>query len=206
MIDGPWRQVFPRVTGPLVALYRRLGLTPNQLTGAGFACALIAASLTALQWNVAAIVAWWLGRLFDGTDGIYARETGQQSSFGGYLDILLDMASYSVMVVGFYLAYPQWALAWMVISVFYTLCITSALALGEFEQKHHLGTDDHRSLRLANGLAEGGETGLMYTVFLLWPGYLGTTIYLWLGILLVTVLARTMLARRLMTQSQMARG
>ena len=108
------------------------------------------------------------------------------------------MASYSVVLLGFWYAFPSFGPHWLVISFFYTLCITSALALGDFERRHNLGQDDHRSLRLAHGLAEGGETGIFYTLVLLWPSRLGLWVYLWIGILMLTVLARTLLAYRLM--------
>ena len=50
-------------------------------------------------------------------------------------------------------------------------------------------------MRLAVGLAEGGETGIAYTVFLLWPAYLAVTTWLWLGVLAITIIARLLLAR-----------
>lgn len=192
----------PRWTGPLLGLYRRRGLTPNQITGLGLLCALVAAWLVSLQWFGTALGFWWLGRLFDGTDGIYARDMGQATAFGGYLDILLDMASYSVMLVGFYGAMPQRGLQWLVIAVLYTLCITSALALGEYETKHHLGAEDHRSLRLATGIAEGGETGIFYTLMLLFPGQWSLFIGCWIVILVITVVSRSFLAYRVMVREK----
>ena len=210
MIDGPFRRHLPYLTGGLIRFYQNLGaqgraegrhqwrLKPNHLTLAGFVAALLAAGLIALQWFWPACLIWWIGRIFDGTDGIYARETGQQTDFGGYLDILLDMASYSVVLVGFWIAFPAYGLSWLLISILYTLCITSALALGAFEKSHHLGQEDHRSLRLAHGLAEGGETGIFYTMVLIWPTRVGILVSVWIAILLFTVLARTLLAYRLM--------
>jgi phosphatidylglycerophosphate synthase len=154
--------------------------------------------MVSLHWYGAALVFWWLGRLFDGTDGIYARDSDQATAFGGYLDIVLDMASYSIMLIGFYLASPQRGLQWLGIAVLYTLCITSALALGEYETKHQLGTEDHRSLRLATGLAEGGETGVFYTLMLLFPSRWSLLIGCWILILCFTVVSRSFLAYRMM--------
>lgn len=199
VIDGPWRRIFPKWTGSVLALYRQGGLTPNQVTCLGFGCAVIAAVFVGLEWWWAALVLWWLGRLFDGTDGIYARDLGQATAFGGYLDILLDMASYSVMLLGFFVAMPKLGFQWLMISILYTLCITSALALGEYETKHGLGEDDHRSLRLATGLAEGGETGLFYTLLLLLPGRWQLLVGLWIVCLTATVSIRSFLAYRVMT-------
>jgi phosphatidylglycerophosphate synthase len=132
----------------------------------------------------------------DGTDGIYARATGKVSDFGAYIDILLDMASYGVMPVAFSIAQPENAFLWQLVLLLYVLCITSALALGSLHEKRKLAEQDNRSLRLAAGLAEGGETGIAYTLFLAFPGSARPLIYLWIVVLIVTVVARTMLAWR----------
>lgn len=201
MIDDPFRKLLPRYAGPLVATYKALGLTPNMISLASVAVASGAAYLVAEGRVVAALLAWWGGRLFDGTDGIHARATGQASSFGAYLDIVCDMASYSVMILGFMRLHPDFQLVWSGILVLYVLCITTALALGSMEQKLGLAARDNRGLRLGAGLAEGGETGIAYTLFLLLPGQVGYLAEIWLGILVLTVISRTVLARRVLALS-----
>jgi phosphatidylglycerophosphate synthase len=196
MIDAPFRAILPSVVGPVLHLYSRLGLTPNQVTAGGALLALVAAGFTMLDMTWTAIAFWWLGRLLDGTDGIYARATGKVSDFGAYIDILLDMASYGVMPVAFSIAQPENAFLWQLVLLLYVLCITSALALGSLHEKRKLAEQDNRSLRLAAGLAEGGETGIAYTLFLAFPGSARPLIYLWIVVLIVTVVARTMLAWR----------
>ena len=86
MIDGPFRKLLPSISGPMLALYRRVGLTPNQVTIIGCAFAFVATGAVAMDWAWLAIVLWWIGRLFDGTDGVHARATNQVTPFGGYLD------------------------------------------------------------------------------------------------------------------------
>ena len=202
VIDTPFRRLLPHLTGPLIAFYQRQNLTPNRITIAGFGIALLAASATALGWAYVAIGLWWFSRLLDGTDGIYARSTDQTSDFGGYLDIMLDMASYGAMVLGFAIWKPELSVAWTLMLFFYILCITSALALGNIEQKHQLGPSDNRSLRLAAGLAEGGETGIAYTLMLIWPEAITALASLWITILVATVVARTYLASKLMQNKE----
>lgn len=198
VIDNAFRRILPRFVSPLLAMYRGLGMTPNHVTGVGFAIALTASAAVAGGANVWALGLWWLSRLADGTDGIYARETGQESGFGGYLDIVLDMAAYGAMVLGFAIAEPSLGPQWMAMLFLYILCITSALALGIQEARLALPPRDNRGLRLGAGLAEGGETGIAYSVFLLWPSFLTYTANAWVAILLTTVVARTALARRIL--------
>lgn len=198
MIDDPVRARLPRYVGPLVALYARLGLTPNQLSFIGFAIALLASVAVARGSAWLALLLWWSSRLLDGTDGHYARHSGQATSFGAYLDMVLDMAAYGAMVLGFAVAEPALWPRWLAIVFLYVLCITSALALGSQEERVGRPPRDDRGLRLGAGLAEGGETGIAYSIFLLLPGWLPVTTGIWIGVLVLTVLLRTLLAYRVL--------
>lgn len=198
MIDNLFRGLLPGRVGAVVGLYERLGLTPNQVSFIGFGVALLAAVSVAVDWPWLAIALWWLSRLVDGTDGVYARSTGQASRLGAYLDIVLDMAAYGAMVLGFAWREPELAWAWLAMLFLYVLCITSALALGAEEADAGLEARDDRGLRLGAGLAEGGETGLAYTAMLLLPAWLEPLAISWIAVLATTVVARTLLAARVL--------
>ena len=196
MIDNHFRPHLPKLTRPLIRLYKWIGLHPNQVTLLSLVVSFVAAYLIATHNFLPAILLWWVGRLFDGTDGIYARELGQTTPLGAFLDILCDMASYSIMIVGFSFAFPELQSTWIVILFFYVLCITGALALGSLEEKKPRIKNDNRGLRFASGVAEGGETGIAYTAFLLFPGRINILAIVWIAILFVTVLARVVLAKK----------
>ncbi len=76
-------------------------ITPNQLTLMGlFSAALGSALLVWWPATTACFVAGiliFLYETFDALDGIHARNTGQSSPFGGYLDAVIDSAQ-AVMV------------------------------------------------------------------------------------------------------------
>lgn len=200
VIDGPFRRLLPRYTEPLLSLYQKIGLTPNHVTVAGFVCAAGSASLASQGWLLSALALWWVGRLLDGTDGIYARSRGQQTDFGGYLDIVLDMASYGIMVLGLAWYKPELSFLWMLILFLYILCITTALSLGALTAKNGSSESDNRSLTLAAGLAEGGETGMAYSLFLLFPSWMGVLVQVWIAVLITTVVARSLLAWTLLSK------
>jgi len=204
MIDNAFRSWVPRFAGPLLTLYTRLGWTPNHVSALGFAIALGASLSVALGYEWVALTLWWVSRVADGTDGVLARELHMESDFGAYLDIVLDMAAYGAMVLGFAYshseAWPELGWQWMWMLFLYVLCIASALALGMQEAKRSLPERDNRGLRLGAGLAEGGETGIAYSLFLLFPNYLGVLSWVWVGVLAVTVVARTILAARLLAE------
>lgn len=198
MIDNPFRELLPRFAGPLLRLYGVLGLSPNAISVLAFLLSAVSAALILDGRPVLAVAFWWLGRLADGTDGLYARITGRASDFGAYFDIVLDMAAYSLIVLALDRVHPELHPRWIMILFFYVLCIASALALGMQEAGRNLPPRDDRGLRLGAGLAEGGETGIAYTLFLLFPEQLGPLTAVWLSLLAVTVLARTALAWRLL--------
>ena len=196
MIDNAFRALLPRFVAPVLALYARLGVTPNQVSALGFVIAICASVAVALDFWGLAFALWWLSRLADGADGLWARQSGLESNFGAYLDIVLDMAAYGAMVLGFAYAAPEFQLRWMAMLFLYVVCITSALALGMQEAKQAMAPRDDRGLRLGAGLAEGGETGIAYSLFLLLPDYLWLSTGVWVVVLATTVLARTVLAFR----------
>jgi len=51
---------------------------------------------------------------------------------------------------------------------------------------------------MAARFAEGGETGIAYSLFLLLPGLLIYTTSLWIAILFITVVAQSVLAHRVL--------
>jgi phosphatidylglycerophosphate synthase len=206
MIDNPFRQVLPRVAGPIVRLYAALGVSPNVVSVVALALACMSAGCVLLERPLWAVAFWWLGRLADGTDGIHARRTGRATDFGAYFDIVLDMAAYSVMVVAFAMVHPELYERWLWILLLYVLCIASALALGMQEASRSLPPRDDRGLRLGAGLAEGGETGIAYTLFLLLPGWLPLLSAVWIVVLAITVVARTVLAWRVLGDSERTRA
>ncbi len=196
MIDDPFRKILPNFVGPLLKLYKSLGLTPNQITFLGCGLGVAAAVAVSLNKLLMALVLWWLGRLFDGTDGIYARSICGSTKFGSYLDINCDMLAYGAIIVAFFHINPEFAPFWIIILFLYVLCISGALALGSLQDESSF--QDNRKLHLAAGLAEGGETGIFYSLCFLFPSQLGLLTKIWICILSVTVIARLLLARRVL--------
>lgn len=194
MIDNYFRALLPRHVAPLIRLIQGLGLKPNHVTALGLLLALVAVYLVTRELFVAAFVVWWSSRLLDALDGIYARASQQTSDFGAFLDIQFDMLAYSAMVLGFAWVYPEYSMQWLLMLFCYVLCISGALGLGAFENKRGIADGSGRGLRIAVGLAEGGETGIAYSVFLLAPAWLSVTTWVWVAILVITIVARLVLA------------
>jgi len=202
MIDNHFRALLPQYTKSSVKLLAGLGVSPNQVTLLGLGIGLLAALAVASGLFVLAIALWWFSRLFDALDGIYARAYNKTSNFGAFLDIQLDMLAYSVMVIGLYWQFPEYSLQWLIMLLCYVLCISGALGLGSFEKTQGIDDTSGRGLRIATGLAEGGETGIAYTVFLFFPEAISVTSWIWISILVITILSRIALAKSELRESQ----
>ena len=83
---------------------------------------------------------------------------------------------------------------WLTIQILYTLCITTALSLGNIEEKIPQKKPDNRGLSLASGLAEAGETSIAYTTFIIFPNQINLLSGIWIIILTITIISRTTIA------------
>jgi phosphatidylglycerophosphate synthase len=207
MLDQTFRQHFAKHNHSLVGLLKRLNIQPNSLSIFGFLLALIAAYLIATDHSYLGLAVWYVNRLCDGLDGSLARSIGKQSPFGGYLDILLDMASYSIMILAFQHKHPAFGLVWSGILVGYVLCITSVLALSSIlegsknspnQEIQKLTASNNRSVQFTSALAEASETTLAYTMFVFFEEHIFYLSLIWLLIVITTVLQRTLLAKKLL--------
>jgi phosphatidylglycerophosphate synthase len=194
MIDTMFRNFFGKVTLPFTKLLAKSKITPNAVT---FMAVLVSSSAAVAIGNdrpIMALILWWSGRFLDSMDGELARFTGKATPFGAFLDITLDMLAYSSIILGLFFRFDQYQPYWILILFLYVGCITSALALGTLLDRANLENIDNRGLRLATGLAEGGETGIAYTLFLLFPQALHFLLPAWILILTITIVSRFLYA------------
>ena len=199
MLDEPFRRRFATTLRPIVPGLARLGLTPNQITVIAFVLAVLAAVLVATDRPAAALAVWLASRIGDGFDGLLARHTGRTSAFGGYLDITLDMAGYTAMVIGFAVRRPDLTLVWTAIVAGYVLAITTTLALSDAARASGRRiSETDRTFQFSPALAEGGETTIMYALWLLLPEQLPWLAWAWVAVLGITALQRTTLAWRVL--------
>lgn len=92
---------------PLALLLGKIGLKPNHLTIAGL-LSFAAASVVCVfdHWKISLLLVI-VGGIFDGLDGVLARETGQQSVFGSILDSSCDRLTEVFLLLGIMLTYVR---------------------------------------------------------------------------------------------------
>ncbi|MBA3310936.1 MAG: CDP-alcohol phosphatidyltransferase family protein [Nocardioidaceae bacterium] len=155
-------------------------VSPDRLTMAGLVVGLSSAAAAAAQWWAFALVLWLVSRIADGVDGplacrrrTYEGSEGAQSEAGGFLDITADFAVYGSMVVGVATgaaaAYdaPWWP--FLLVLLTYYINGTAFLAFSSVAERTGRRIDDGRSLSFLGGLAEGTETIVVHSLWLVLP-------------------------------------
>lgn len=100
-------------------LARRIGLTPNRVSTMGIMCGVVSAVLYSnSQFHqislVAATILLLASGFFDALDGAIARIFEEATSFGGFLDSMLDRYTDAIILGGIILGglcHPLWGLA-----------------------------------------------------------------------------------------------
>lgn len=175
------------------------GVPANGASLAGLVVGLLAVPALAHGRYDLALLAILLNRLIDGIDGPIARQ-GKPTPFGGYLDIMCDMAFYAAVPLGFALANPANAV-WAVVLLASFVC-TGASFLGRAVLAAQLGEANdgrrgRKSFFHAAGLIEGSETIAAFVLFCLFPGAFAWLAGLFAALCFWTAAARVVEAYRL---------
>ena len=98
---------------PLIHGLARLHLSPNQISAAGFLLTLLAAGILGAGYLLAAGILFLVGSSFDMLDGALARLEHKATTFGAFLDSLLDRIGEGAIfiAIAYQLALGEQALA-----------------------------------------------------------------------------------------------
>lgn len=125
---------FQALLRPLAATSARAGVTANQVTIAACVVSVLVGVFVAVRaperWPFLLVPAWMFVRMaFNAIDGMLAREFGQKSRLGAYLNELTDVLSDAVLYLPFALL-PPFAPMWTGIVIVLALISEYAGALG----------------------------------------------------------------------------
>lgn len=96
-----------RISEPIAKLLVKTPVTPNQVTVAAFGIAVLSLVGFILGQNIVAGLLAQLSSIVDGVDGSLARLKGMSSTFGSFLDSVLDRYADILVILGLTL----WSLA-----------------------------------------------------------------------------------------------
>lgn len=179
MLDTPVRAVLAGPLDRVAAVLDRPWITPDRITMAGLVLGLGSAAAAAASWWGTALVLWLVSRAADGLDGPLARRrnasgVGRTSKHaGGFLDITADFVVYGAFVVGVGLGWGGSLAPFLAVLLTYYLNGTAFLAFSSIAERTGHTIDDGRSLSFLGGLAEGTETIIVHSLWVLLPGVAG---------------------------------
>jgi CDP-diacylglycerol--glycerol-3-phosphate 3-phosphatidyltransferase len=116
------RNLAYRITGPVIRILSKSGITPNALTFINLAVNLIAAYVIARGHFLLGGVLVLVAGLFDLLDGALARFTEQATRFGAILDSVVDRISEAAILCGLLIWYiPQEEVGLEIVLIFIVL-------------------------------------------------------------------------------------
>ena len=130
-----------KASEPMARLLARTRLTPNQATWGAFGIALMSFVSFVLGHNIIAGLLVQLSSIVDGIDGSLARLKGMSSTFGGFLDSVLDRYADILIVLGltlWSLSHETYPGIWLVgfLAIAGTICISYTRARIDSEHRH----------------------------------------------------------------------
>jgi len=208
VIDAQVRRI---LEPPLAVTARMLDVpwvTPDRLTLAGLVIGIASAGLAAAQWWGLALAAWLVSRVLDGLDGALARRRrarnpeAKASEAGGFLDITADFVVYGTTVVGVAVGVTAGFGApwWPFLAVLLTYYINGAtfLAFSSIAERTGRQIDDGRSLSFFGRVAEGAETFLIHSLWLILPAFAWQIAIGWAAVVAFSAAQRMIAGYRLL--------
>ena len=159
-----------KASEPMARLLAKTRLTPNQTTWGAFGIALLSFVSFIFGQNIIGGLLAQLSSIVDGVDGSLARLKGMSSTFGGFLDSVLDRYADILIVLGltlWSLSHETYPGIWLVgfLAIAGTICVSYTRARIDPEHRHMfdngLKSLASRDIRLFL-IMLGGITGQAY--------------------------------------------
>lgn len=207
MLDATVRRLLDPPLAHVARGLDRTWITPDRLTVVGLVVGLASAGAAAVQWWWPALALWLLSRVADGLDGLLARlrrsrapQGAYSSEAGGFLDITADFVVYGSTVVGVAAGAvaghdaPWWP--FLLVLLAYYLNGTAFLAFSSIAERTGRRIEDGRSLSFLGGLAEGTETILVHSLWLILPALAWQIALVWAAVVGVSATQRVLTGYR----------
>jgi phosphatidylglycerophosphate synthase len=147
-------------------------ITPARITLAAFVCGLLSCFLASMPgYGTMALAFWLLNRFLDCLDGSLARARKCATQLGGFLDLLSDFIVYSFLPIAIARGQPRavqvdWtALALLEASFHVNNFVLFYIAAVAADRKD----GELTSVTMKPALIEGFESGVLFTMMLVWP-------------------------------------
>lgn len=167
MIDTKLRKSVQPIFDTMAKRFVKLNITPNTITGLAFIIGIASAIFIGLNFMMLALICLWFSGLFDVLDGTVARINGQSTPVGAYMDLILDRMVEAAVILGFYHAFPEHTLMYLLFFVAVLFNFTTFIVAGALFKN-----DGKKSMYYDVGIAERTETFIVFSLMMLLTSYI----------------------------------
>ena len=168
MID----QYFVKIIKPFLEMaaspFYKFGINANYISLFGLSMSFLSFYLILKDLNITALFVFLLGRILDGVDGIIANKT-RITEFGGFIDIVFDLISYSLVPLAFILKDNSNAIFGSILLTTFFGTSSTFFGIAIFENNKFIKRNPEKSFFHVGGFMGGSITIFFLSLMYLFP-------------------------------------
>lgn len=193
MLDRHARHLIQPALDSLARPLHKAGITPDHLTIAGLLFGVAAGGTFFLGYRWVALGLLLASGLLDLLDGSLARLAHKSGAWGGFLDVVSDRMVESAVIISYAFTFPDAAQGLTVLACAIILNLTAFLTVGAVATR-----EGGKEFYYQAGITERAETFIFFILFFTFPEQRQIWIYLFAGLVFITVIQRCVEAARLL--------
>ena len=168
MIDRHIIKIFRPFLELVASFFYKTGVNANYISLLGLSLSFLSFYLILKDLNILALFIFLFGRILDGVDGIIANKTGI-TEFGGFIDIVFDLISYSLVPLAFILKDNSNAIFGSILLATFFGTSSAFFGIAIFENNKFIKRNPEKSFYHVGGFMGGSITILFLSLMFLFP-------------------------------------
>ena len=168
MIDQYFIKIFKPLLELVASPFYKFGVNANYISLFGLSMSFLSFYLILEGLNNIALFVFLLGRILDGVDGIIANKT-RITEFGGFIDIVFDLISYSLVPLAFILKDNSNAIFGSILLATFFGTSSAFFGIAIFENNRFIKRNPKKSFYHVGGFMGGAITIFFLSLMFLFP-------------------------------------
>ena len=168
MIDKYFIKFFKPFLELVASPFYKYGVNANYISLFALSMSFLSFYLILKDLNYIALFVFLLGRILDGVDGIIANKT-RITEFGGFIDIVFDLISYSLVPLAFILNDNSNAIFGSILLATFFGTSSAFFGIAIFENNKFIKRNPEKSFYHVGGFMGGSITILFLSLMFLFP-------------------------------------
>ncbi len=186
MIDTRARKYFQFGFDALAKVCVKMNLSANTITVFALLIGVMAGIMLGLGQRYMALVCMLISGLLDVLDGSVARISKTSSNVGAFLDLIFDRMVEGVIIIGFYMFMPEYALLYILFYIGAMFNFSTFMLAGILFKNEGV-----KSMHYDIGIVERSETFIAFLLMMLFPTYLPIFLSIFIILMFLTALIRS---------------